>query len=115
MVESMIRYSRSGFSPSSAKSRFQTPFLPVAGDDKISKHVARSPQREFFGNGGLSCFRKSSTVHNLFGRLAVETEAAFHEVVQAEADDIARLAYFALALQVFVGFGHVHLSRFSGC
>ena len=27
MVESMIRYSRSGFSPSSVKSRFQTPFL----------------------------------------------------------------------------------------
>jgi hypothetical protein len=27
MVESMIRYSRSGFSPSSSKSRFQTPFF----------------------------------------------------------------------------------------
>jgi hypothetical protein len=27
MVESMIRYSRSGFSPSSVKSRFQTPFF----------------------------------------------------------------------------------------
>src|SRR5262245_47546433 len=72
-------------------------FSAVTGDGKISKHVARSPQAEFFGNGGLSCFRKSSTVHNLFGRLVVETEAAFHEMVQAEADDIARLAYFALA------------------
>jgi len=52
------------------------------------------------------------------GRLAVETEAVFHEVVQVEADGskrttIAGLACFALASQVFVAFGHVHLSKFS--
>jgi len=36
MVESMIRCSRSGFSQL-CESRLQTPFLPIAGDDKISE------------------------------------------------------------------------------
>ena len=41
--------------------------------------------QNFFGNGDLSSIRKSSTVHNLLGRLADEAETAFHEVVQVEA------------------------------
>jgi hypothetical protein len=45
MVESMIRYSRSGFSPSNAKSRFQTPFCRSPETTTV-KRVAQSPLNE---------------------------------------------------------------------
>jgi hypothetical protein len=67
--------------------------------------------QNFFGNGDLSSIRKSSTVHNLLGRLAVEAETAFSRGGSGRSDDITRLALFALASQFFVGFGHVHLSK----
>jgi hypothetical protein len=99
---------RTEFSPALRKASSRRLFAHRREAAKSVKHVSQSPQPKFFGNGRL---REASIVPNLLGRL-VSKPSSFHEVAQVEADNHAAWRV-ALALQVFVAFGHVHLSKFS--